>query len=143
MGMGREIWIALRGLRRHPLSAAAAVGVLGLGIGLCAFMFSLVYGAVYRGLGLPDEDRVVALEVQLPEYGSRNTRLAAQIAGWMEEARGESERTDKPARRFSGFEWRSLDSWSRARRVIAKAAWLPAAGGEGKASAFRRHLADG
>jgi hypothetical protein len=66
---------------------------------------------------------------------ARNTRLAAQIAGWTEEARGESERTDKPARRFSGFEWRTRDSWSRARRVIAKAEWLPAAGGEGKANA--------
>jgi hypothetical protein len=30
-----------------------------------------------------------------------------------------------PARRFADFAWRTLDSWSRARRVVAKAEHLP------------------
>ncbi len=76
--MGRELWVALRGLRRYPGSAAAAVGVLTLGIGLCAFMFSLVYGAFFRGLGLEDEATVRVLEIRFPELGDRSTRIAAR-----------------------------------------------------------------
>lgn len=62
---------------------------------------------------------------------ARNKNLAAQIAGPMDEARGESEHTGAPARRFVDFEWRTRKSWSRARRVIAKAEWLPTAGDGG------------
>ena len=77
-GMGRELWVALRGLRRYPGTAAAAVGVLALGIGLCAFMFSLVYGAFFRGLGLEDESAVRVLEIRFPAAGDRSTRIAAR-----------------------------------------------------------------
>src|SRR5208283_4815259 len=35
--------------------------------------------------------------------------------------------TGKPARRFKDFTWRTLKSWSRERRVVAKAEWT---GGE-------------
>ena len=66
---------------------------------------------------------------------ARNKRLSAQIAPQMEEAREEAEETGKAARRFAGFEWSTLKSWSRKRRVVAKAEWLPAAGDEGKANA--------
>ena len=66
---------------------------------------------------------------------ARNKRLSAHIAVQMEEARKEADRENKAARRFTGFEWTTLDSWARNRRVIAKAEWLPEAGGEGKANA--------
>ena len=33
----------------------------------------------------------------------------------------------KPARRFKEFAWSTLDSWSRERRVIAKAEWTQGA----------------
>ena len=66
---------------------------------------------------------------------ARNKRLSAHIAPQMDEAREECTRTGKPARRFAGFEWRTRDSWSRARRVIAKAEWLPGAEDEAKANA--------
>jgi hypothetical protein len=45
----------------------------------------------------------------------------------MQAARAESEASGKPARRFRDFTWSTLDSWSRARRVIGKAEWT---GGE-------------
>jgi hypothetical protein len=45
----------------------------------------------------------------------------------MAAARAEAEETGKPARRFRDFTWRTLDSWSRERRVIGKAEWT---GGE-------------
>ena len=40
----------------------------------------------------------------------------------------EATRTGQPARRFKDFYWTTRDSWSRRRRVIAKAEWT---GGEG------------
>ena len=35
----------------------------------------------------------------------------------------QSRRTGKPARRFKDFRWRTRTSWSRQRRVVAKAEW--------------------
>jgi hypothetical protein len=52
---------------------------------------------------------------------ARNDRLAAQIETELEQAADESRRTAKPARRFKDFMWTTRDSWSRRRRVIAKA----------------------
>ena len=54
---------------------------------------------------------------------ARNARLAVQIETEMAAARGEAEKTGKPARRFKDFRWSTLDSWSRVRRVIGKAEW--------------------
>jgi hypothetical protein len=55
---------------------------------------------------------------------ARNERLAAEIAAEMEEARKESEATEKPARRFRDFTWTTRKSWSRKRRVVGKAEHL-------------------
>jgi hypothetical protein len=55
---------------------------------------------------------------------ARNERLASEIAAELAEARAEAEATGKPARRFKDFLWTTLDSWSRSRRVVAKAEWL-------------------
>jgi hypothetical protein len=58
---------------------------------------------------------------------ARNDRLTAKIADELAAARQESQSTGKPARRFKDFTWSTLDSWSRSRRVVAKAEWT---GGE-------------
>jgi hypothetical protein len=58
---------------------------------------------------------------------ARNERLTAAIAAELQEAQQLGERTGKPARRFTDLTWSTLDSWSRARRVVAKAEWT---GGE-------------
>jgi hypothetical protein len=66
---------------------------------------------------------------------ARNERLATEIASNLAEAAAESAKTGQPARRFRDFSWRTLESWSRDRRVIAKAEWLPGATPEdGKAN---------
>jgi hypothetical protein len=52
---------------------------------------------------------------------ARNARLAAAIEAELTEAAEESLRTGRPARRFKEFLWATLDSWSRRRRVVAKA----------------------
>jgi hypothetical protein len=54
---------------------------------------------------------------------ARNARLAGTIADELAEARQESRQTAKPARRFKDFKWSTRNSWSRERRVIAKAEW--------------------
>jgi hypothetical protein len=55
---------------------------------------------------------------------ARNERLGQEIAAEMAQARGEAMATGRPARRFKDFLWTTLDSWSRRRRVVAKAEWL-------------------
>jgi len=52
---------------------------------------------------------------------ARNERLVGEIAAELEQAGEESRRTGKPARRFKDFLWTTRDSWSRRRRVVAKA----------------------
>jgi Transposase DDE domain group 1 len=54
---------------------------------------------------------------------ARNPRLAAKIETELAEAEIEASASGKPARRFKEFMWTTLDSWSRRRRVIAKAEW--------------------
>jgi hypothetical protein len=55
---------------------------------------------------------------------AQNPRLIAAIAGEQEQARQEFERTKGPARVFAELRYRTLDSWSRERRVVAKAEHL-------------------
>jgi hypothetical protein len=54
---------------------------------------------------------------------ARNARLVDEIAAELAEAEQESHRTTRPARRFKDFLWTTRQSWSRRRRVIAKAEW--------------------
>ena len=51
----------------------------------------------------------------------KNDRLVAEIASELERAEAKSRRTDKPARYFREFRYRTRRSWSRERRVIGKA----------------------
>jgi hypothetical protein len=52
---------------------------------------------------------------------AKNDRLIAEIEDELAQAREKSRRTGQPARRFKEFQWTTRDSWSRRRRVIAKA----------------------
>ena len=54
---------------------------------------------------------------------ARNARLVGEIAAELLEAEAEASATGRPARRFKDFFYATLDSWSRRRRVIAKAEW--------------------
>jgi hypothetical protein len=56
---------------------------------------------------------------------ARNERLVGAIADDLAAAELDSLAQGGPVRRFADFAWRTLDSWSRARRVIAKAEHLP------------------
>jgi hypothetical protein len=54
---------------------------------------------------------------------AKNARLNAEIETELAAAQEQSQKTGKPARRFKDFTWRTRKSWSRARRVVAKAEW--------------------
>ncbi|HVS89765.1 MAG TPA: IS1380 family transposase [Candidatus Acidoferrum sp.] len=55
---------------------------------------------------------------------ARNTRLRRKMAPQMRQAREEHRRTGKPARVFAELRYRTRKSWSRSRRVVAKAEYL-------------------
>ena len=57
----KDFKLGLRALARRPASSATAIVAFGLGIGLCATMFSLIYGIYFRGLGVPESDRLVLI----------------------------------------------------------------------------------
>jgi DDE family transposase len=54
---------------------------------------------------------------------ARNARLERRIAGALQAARALAEASGRPARVFREFLWTTRGSWSRRRRVIAKAEW--------------------
>jgi hypothetical protein len=77
---------------------------------------------------------------------SKNARLNRAIGAELIDARQESRMTSAPARRFKELTWSTRKSWSRTRRVVAKAEWtqgeanprfivtsLTAADGDGRA----------
>ncbi len=62
---------------------------------------------------------------------AQNERLIAEIKTVLDLVATKSRRTGRPERRFKTFLWATRRTWSRRRRVVAKAEW----------SSFRRHLA--
>ena len=60
---------------------------------------------------------------------ARDARLQKRIAKAPRKSRRRCAATGKASRRFREFRYRTLDSWSRHRRVAAKAEWLAGARG--------------
>jgi Transposase DDE domain. len=56
---------------------------------------------------------------------ARNERLVGALAHELALAEAESLAQGAPVRRFADFTWSTLDSWTRTRRVVAKAEHLP------------------
>jgi len=67
---------------------------------------------------------------------ARNRRLVEHIATELAWAEDEAEREGRTARRFADFRWTTRDSWSRRRRVVAKAEWMPGRGDAGSNPRF-------
>jgi len=55
---------------------------------------------------------------------AKNERLKRELAAEMEQARKLYQETSQPARVFKDFTYQTLQSWSRARRVVGKAEYL-------------------
>ena len=62
----QDVRYAVRGLRRQPGFALAAVSILALAIGATTAVSSLVYGVLIRPLPFPDPDRLVRLWEEHP-----------------------------------------------------------------------------
>ncbi|MBI4520069.1 MAG: ABC transporter permease [Gemmatimonadetes bacterium] len=56
-----DLRLAARTVAKHPSSAIITSVTLALGIGLCTTSFSLVYGVFFRGLGVPEADRLTLI----------------------------------------------------------------------------------
>jgi hypothetical protein len=54
---------------------------------------------------------------------ARNERLVAEIATELDRVAAKSRRTERPERCFKSFMWTTRKTWSRRRRVVAKAEW--------------------
>jgi hypothetical protein len=54
---------------------------------------------------------------------AKNDRLIAEIKSELDRAAAKSRRTGRPERRFKSFMWMTRRTWSRKRRVVAKAEW--------------------
>src|SRR2546429_7029956 len=54
---------------------------------------------------------------------ARNARLVAEIATELDLVAAKSRRSGRPGRRFKTFMWTTRRTWSRRRRVVAKAEW--------------------
>jgi hypothetical protein len=83
---------------------------------------------VVRGdSGFCREELMAWCEANCVEYLlglAKNDRLKAEIAQEMEEAKVQYQETGRAARRFKEFVYQTRESWSRARRVVAKAEHL-------------------
>lgn len=81
----KDLRFGARSLMRMPGSAAVAVVVLAIGIGLCSFMFSLVYGLYFRGMDVPDAHEVFVLNETNVEQGQFRRNIPIQnYADWQE-----------------------------------------------------------
>jgi predicted permease len=60
---------------KRPGASVLAVVALGLGIGLTTTMFSIVQGAILRGLPFEESERILGLSVVVPSSPGRGDRL--------------------------------------------------------------------
>ncbi|HEY0104669.1 MAG TPA: IS1380 family transposase [Rhizomicrobium sp.] len=122
---GRHLLVSK--LRRSNIDAAAgSVAEVARVVGQIRRRWPRVRILLRADSGFCREDLMAWCENQGVDYLfglARNDRLAAEIIDELALAQEESERTGKPARRFKDFTWSTLKSWSRSRRVVAKAEW--------------------
>ena len=62
---------------------------------------------------------------------ARNERLVAELEPELERAQAQAEARRRPARCYKDFMWATRKGWSRRRRVIGKAEWMPGRGDKG------------
>src|SRR5690349_11135759 len=74
----RDVRYAWRSLLRSPGLTIVATLALTLGIGLTTTMFSIVYGALIRGLPFPDGDRIMIIGRANPAKGIQNQTIPIQ-----------------------------------------------------------------
>src|SRR5690242_8244617 len=66
---------ALRGLRRSPGFAAAAIGILALGLAATTAIFSVADAVLFRPLAYHRPQELVAINEVIPQFSQRYPRL--------------------------------------------------------------------
>jgi Transposase DDE domain group 1 len=116
-------------LRRSNIDASAgALDEVARIIGQIRARWPRVHILLRADSGFARDELMAWCEAHAVDYTfglARNDRLIGAIADDLVAAAAESLTQDGPARRFVDFPWRTLDSWSRTRRVVAKAEHLP------------------
>ena len=64
--LGRDLRLALRGMRRRPGFTLAVVLTLAIGIGANTAIFGVVHGVLIKPLPYPDADQLVSIEHAAP-----------------------------------------------------------------------------
>jgi putative ABC transport system permease protein len=62
----QDVHSAVRQMKARPAFSAAIVGMLALGIGATAAIFSVLYGVLLKPLPFPESDRIVAIWGSIP-----------------------------------------------------------------------------
>jgi hypothetical protein len=116
-------------LRRSNIDASAgAVEEVARIVGQIRTRWPRVSILLRADSGFAREELMTWCEAHSVDYVfglARNERLVGAIADDLTAVAAESLARHGAARRFADFAWRTLDSWSRARRVVAKAEHLP------------------
>lgn len=80
-----DIRSGMRLMVRYPTLSFVAVLTLGLGIGLSTTVFSVVNGALFKGLPFPDAGRIVSLVATNPSQQQPRQPISSQdLAVWQE-----------------------------------------------------------
>ena len=74
-----DLKLALRGLRRDPLYAAAVIGTLALTLGASTAVFSIVNGVLLRPLRYPDPAQLVSMREVVPQWADKYPTLPANL----------------------------------------------------------------
>ena len=86
--LGRDLRLALRGIRRRPGFTLAVVLTLALGIGANTAIFGVVDGVLIKPLPYPDADELVSIEQVAPGLNVNQLRISAsQYFTYREESR--------------------------------------------------------
>jgi predicted permease len=79
----RELRFAFRSIGKTPGTSVVAVIALALGIGLTVIMFSIVYGAMLRGLPFDRSQDLIAIDAANPSRGMNRMPATIQdLAEW-------------------------------------------------------------
>ncbi len=70
----QDLRYGLRQLRRNPGFTAIAVGILALGIGANAAMFSVLDAVLIRPLPYKDPDRIISIDATVPQGWEKTTK---------------------------------------------------------------------
>ena len=86
--LGRDLRLALRGVRRRPGFTLAVVLTLALGIGANTAIFGVVDGVLIKPLAYPDADELVSIEHVAPGLNVQQLRMSpSQYFTYREEGR--------------------------------------------------------